>query len=62
MTGNVVNLRSLRKNKARAEKKAQAQTNRRKFGRSKSEKDAAKSEAERNRRNLEGARRDGDEG
>ncbi|MBV1917952.1 MAG: DUF4169 family protein [Sphingomonadaceae bacterium] len=62
MTGDVINLRSVRKNKARSAKEAQAQTNRRKYGRSRSEKDAAKNEAERNRRNLEGARRDGDEG
>ncbi|GAY23230.1 MULTISPECIES: DUF4169 family protein [Sphingobium] len=56
--GDIVNLRQARKAKARADKERQAQGNRIKFGRTKAERLAQSAEEERNRRLIEGARRD----
>jgi hypothetical protein len=56
--GEVVNLRLARKAKRRAEKETAAATNRAAFGRSKAEKAAAETEADRLNRDLDGARRD----
>jgi|EndMetStandDraft_7_1072992.scaffolds.fasta_scaffold1016511_1 hypothetical protein len=55
---NVVNLNKVRKARERALAKEQAQGNRAKFGRTKSEKDLAKAEAEKAERTLDGAKRD----
>jgi hypothetical protein len=54
----VVNLRLARQAKARAGKEATAAANRAAFGRSKVEKAAAKAEADRAGRLLDGARRE----
>ena len=54
MSGKVVNLRQFRKSKARAEKDAQAEENRVKFGRTKAEKQLEKAEKEKTRRHLDG--------
>ncbi|KXU29548.1 hypothetical protein A0J57_22390 [Sphingobium sp. 22B] len=56
--GDIVNLRQARKAKTRADKERQAQGNRVKFGRTKAERLAQSAEEERNRRLIEGARRD----
>ena len=56
----VVNLRLARKARARAAKEADAAANRVAFGRSKAEKSAAKTDAARAARLLDGAKRDGD--
>ena len=53
-----VNLNRYRKAKARAEAKARADENAVKFGRSKAEKQAARAEAERIVRALEGLKRE----
>ncbi len=52
--GKPVNLNRFRKDKARAEKKARADANAVKHGRSKSEKAVAKLEQERQKRDLDG--------
>ncbi len=54
----IVNLRSVRKAKAKAEKANVAQANRAKFGRTKAEKARDKSEAERAARTIDGALRE----
>jgi len=54
----IVNLRSVRKAKARATHEAEAQANRAKFGRTKAEKARDKIEAERTSRAIDGALRD----
>lgn len=59
MPADIVNLRSARKEKARAGRKAEAAANRAKFGRTRAEKDAAATEAEREASRLEGHRIDG---
>lgn len=56
--GEVVNLRRIRKAKRRADAEAQATANRVAFGRTKSEKAAARREAERREHDLDGAKRD----
>jgi len=53
-----VNLNRFRKDKARADKKARADENAVKFGRTKAEKDAEKARADKARRELDGHRRD----
>lgn len=53
-----INLNKARKAKARAGGKAEAAENRVRFGRTKGEKAAAKLDAERARRDLEGKKRD----
>ena len=55
------NLNRFRKQKARAEKEAEAAENRVRFGRTKAEKKAEAQEAARKARLLEGHRRTGDE-
>lgn len=57
MTGEVVNLRQVRKRKSRAEKDAQAQRNRAEFGRTKTDKTIAEAEQARRERDLDGKRR-----
>jgi len=54
----IVNLRSVRKAKAKAEQANVAQANRAKFGRTKAEKARDKSEAERAARTIDGALRE----
>ncbi len=54
---NIINLRTARKAKARAGAEAKAIANRAAFGRTKSEKSAAATEAARTDRALDGARR-----
>lgn len=54
----IVNLNKARKAKARAETRAQAETNRVRFGRTKGEKAAAKSESAKLSRRLDDAKRD----
>ena len=56
----VINLRTARKARARAEKDAAATVNRRLFGQTKEEKRAARDEKDRVDRTLDGARRDPD--
>ena len=56
--GEVVNLGRARKAKRRADAEVQAAANRVAFGRTKSEKAAARREAERREHELDGARRD----
>lgn len=56
--GDVVNLRAVRKAKARDARAAEAQANRAKFGRTRSEKLRAAQEAHRTARLLDGAKRD----
>jgi len=53
-----VNLNRFRKEKARAEKKARADQNAAKFGRTKAQKDAEKKLSEIDNRRLDGAKRD----
>lgn len=53
-----VNLNRVRKQKARAEKKARADANAAKFGRSKAEKTRDTAAAERAQRHLDGHKRD----
>lgn len=57
--GDVVNLRRVRKGKARAEAERRAAENRVAFGRSKDEKRAAAAQAALEAKKLEGHRRDG---
>lgn len=54
----VVNLNRVRKDKARAGKKAQADANAVKFGRSKAEKADTQARADKARRDLDGHRRE----
>ncbi|HEX7851858.1 MAG TPA: DUF4169 family protein [Sphingomonas sp.] len=54
----IVNLNRARKAKARQEAQTTAATNRAAHGRTKAEKQAAKAEAERRRRDLDGAKRE----
>ena len=58
MAGEIINLNKARKDRARAEAKATAAANRAAFGRTKGQKDAARIEAERLKRDLDGAKRD----
>lgn len=55
---NIVNLNKARKVKDRQEARDQAQENRVKFGRAKSEKTLNKAEADKARRTLDGAKRE----
>lgn len=55
---NVVNLNKARKVKDRQDARDQAQENRVKFGRDKSEKTSSKAEADKARRLLDGAKRE----
>lgn len=57
--GDVVNLRLARKAAKRASAERTAEENRRRHGATRAEKAIAKAEEARNRRTLEGARRDG---
>jgi 3'-phosphoadenosine 5'-phosphosulfate sulfotransferase (PAPS reductase)/FAD synthetase len=59
---NIVNLRQVRKAKARVEKAQAAQENRARFGRTKAERLADAAEEQRRTAMLDGARRDGDKG
>jgi len=54
----IINLNKVRKAKERVDKSARAEANRAKFGRTKAEKQAAKAEAERRQRELDGAKRE----
>ena len=54
----IVNLRQARKRADRVKREEAAVTNRAKFGQSKAERAAAKTEAEKRRRLLDGARRE----
>ena len=56
----IINLRTARKARAREEASAKADANRAAFGRTKEEKRAAKAEADRLEKLLDGAKRDGD--
>jgi len=56
--GEVVNLRAVRKAKARVTREVEAQANRAKFGRTKGEKSREAQEAERAARLLDGAKRE----
>lgn len=56
--GDVVNLRAVRKAKARASREVEAQANRAKFGRTKGEKLREAQEAERATKLLDGAKRE----
>ncbi|MFM2370933.1 MAG: hypothetical protein RIS85_655 [Pseudomonadota bacterium] len=56
--GEIVNLRMVRKAKGRVQQQAQAQTNRAKFGRTKTEKARDEADADRLARQIDGARRD----
>ena len=60
MSGDIINLNKARKERARSEAKARAATNRAAFGRTKGQKDAARIETERQKRDLDGAKRDAD--
>jgi hypothetical protein len=54
----IINLNRARKNRARAEKSAEADANRHRFGRTKAQKAAEAQDRERAERTLDGARRD----
>lgn len=58
MTGDVINLRLARKNKARGEAKKRAEENRAKFGRSKEEKSLSAAVKNLADRTLDGSKRD----
>jgi len=58
MTGEVVNLRSFRKRKARDDKEAVAQVNRAAFGRTKSEKELSKAKRALEQKALDKHKRD----
>ena len=62
MAGDVVNLRTARKRKARSEKAAKAAENRIQFGRTKAEKQAAAAEKELQERRLDQSRLETDDG
>ncbi|MFC4670427.1 DUF4169 family protein [Seohaeicola nanhaiensis] len=57
MTG-ITNLNQFRKQKARAEKRAQGDANAAKFGRTKSERDLETARKEKDRRDLDGHKRE----
>ena len=59
MTGEVVNLRRVRKEKARAEAAAKAAHNRAAFGRTKAERELKQAQEAAARRHLDGHKRDG---
>ena len=61
MAAEIVNLRSARKTKARAGKEAEAEANRRRFGRTKEEKAEDTADQERAGRHIDGHRRDRDD-
>lgn len=54
----IVNLKRHRKRRSRAEKDVKAEENRRRFGRSKAERDGEEKEAARSVRQLDGHKRD----
>ncbi|HEX7822853.1 MAG TPA: DUF4169 family protein [Sphingobium sp.] len=56
----IINLRTARKTRKRADDAALADQNRAKFGRTRAEKDRDRMEAERLARQVDGARREGD--
>jgi Domain of unknown function (DUF4169) len=56
----IVNLRRVRKEKERRERGAEADANRRRFGRTKAEKEENKAASERARREIDGKRLDRD--
>jgi hypothetical protein len=56
----IINLRMARKARSRAQAEQQAAENRAKFGRTKAEKVKVRSEAEREARALDGAKREGE--
>ena len=58
MTGKVVNLNKVRKDRARAERSARAEANSVKFGRSKAEKQSDLAKAEKANRDLDGHKLD----
>mgnify|MGYP000070412094 CR=1 FL=1 len=58
MSARIVNLNRVRKDKARAEKRAEADANAVKFGRTKSERRKSEAEARKADRHLDGHRRD----
>lgn len=60
MTGNVINLRIARKQKVRQARERDAEANRQKFGRTKSQKTIEADDAERAKRTLDGAQRERD--
>jgi hypothetical protein len=57
----IVNLRRARKDKARQEREAAADANRRRFGRTRAEKTAEEASRERARRDIDGKQIDKDE-
>jgi len=57
----IINLNQTRKAKARADKDKKASENRRKFGRTKQEKQAEKLKSDRDKRHLEGHKRETEE-
>ena len=57
----IINLRQVRKNKARTEKEQRADSNRTKFGRTKAEKFKQASEADKLKRHLDGHKLDDDD-
>lgn len=62
MTGEIINLRQARKQKARAEKVLEAQANRLRFGQTKASRERSETERLMQDRRLDGARRrDGEE-
>jgi hypothetical protein len=61
LVAEIINLRQARKFRARIEAEKKADANRARFGRSKAEKEASRSEAERLDRTVEGARLDHDD-
>ena len=58
MTGDVINLRLARKNKARSEAEKRAEENRAKFGRSKAEKSLSAAVKNLTEKSLDGSKRD----
>ncbi len=58
MTGEIINLKRARKNKARAEAEKQAEENRLRFGRSKAEKSLNAAKQNLADKNLDGLKRD----
>jgi Domain of unknown function (DUF4169) len=62
MSADIVNLRKVRKDKARAKKAKRADENSAKFGRSKAEREKTTAETELTRRRFEGLKRDDKDG
>lgn len=60
--GDVINLREVRKRRERADKDRQAAENRVRFGRTKAEKTQIRREEERRLQDLDGKRREGEDG